>query len=145
MATRNTAIIVDAKLAAAYHAAPKIAQKKIRATIRQMLQTKRAVPHKMKPDDAEVVAAPPHFSAKESRLLLTINRGLSAQQHQRIAELTDKMEYAVITDAEHAELMRLSQEAEKLYATRLKAMIELAAWRGISVDELLKQLGIKQR
>jgi hypothetical protein len=141
MATRNAAIIVDADLAAAYNAAPKIAQKKIQTTLRQMLQT-TALKGKTS-GAAPATTQPPQFSAHESRLLLTINRGLNAQQCQRITELTDKMEYASITDAEHAELMRLSQAAEKLHAARLKAMIKLAELRGISFDELLKQLGIE--
>jgi hypothetical protein len=86
-----------------------------------------------------------HFSQKESRLLLTINRGLSAEKRQRIEDLTDKMEYDSITDDEHRELGQLSRESEKLSVRRLKAMIELADLREISFDELLKQLGIESQ
>ena len=128
MATRNAAILVDAKLAEAYNAAPQKAQKKVQAAIREMLQNgQQGHPGEDRSNGAkkpQIQAA--HFSAKESKLLLTINRGLSAEQRRRSEELIDKMEYASIIDDEHTELMQLSQESEKLSAQRLKAMIELA-------------------
>ena len=84
-----------------------------------------------------------HFSGRESELLLIINRHLTAQQRREIEELTDKMEYDSITDDEHERLIALSDESERMYAERLRAMLELAELRGISFDELLEQLGIE--
>lgn len=84
-----------------------------------------------------------HFSGRESELLLIISRHLTTQQRREIEELTDKMEYGSITDDEHERLIARSDESEKIYAERLRAMLELAELRGISFDELLEQLGIE--
>jgi hypothetical protein len=55
-------------------------------------------------------------------------------------ELTNKMEFESITDEEHAELLCLSDETEKLAVERLRAVIDLAKYRKVSVDELMEQL-----
>ena len=60
-------------------------------------------------------------------------------------ELTDRMEFESITDEEHAELLRLTDKAEQLQAVRLKAVIDLAKLRGVSFEEMMKQLGFKPR
>ncbi|HMV50148.1 MAG TPA: hypothetical protein PLD20_18155 [Blastocatellia bacterium] len=46
-------------------------------------------------------------------------------------ELTDKMEFESINDEEPVELLRLSDELEKLAVERLKAVIELAKYRQV--------------
>lgn len=77
-----------------------------------------------------------HFSGRESELLLIIGRHLTTQQRHEIEELTDKMEYGSLADIEHERLIALADESEKIYAQRLRAMLELAELRGISFDEL---------
>ena len=75
----------------------------------------------------------------------SLRRNLSDEQRTRILELTDKMEFESITDKEHAELLRLTDKAEQLQAVRLQAAIELAKLRGVSFEEVMKQLGVKPR
>jgi len=102
-------------------------QEQMRRYIRKGAKTKGA---KTKSDAT-------HFSGRESELLLIISRHLTTQQRHEIEELTDKMEYGSITGDEHERLIALSDESEKIYAERLRAMLELAELRGISFDELL--------
>lgn len=134
MATKTATITVDADVAQAWNAAPAAKRKRIHAVIRNQLFNGGAVKKEV-----------PHFSKKESELLLLISRNLSDEQRARMLELTDKMEFESITDKEHAELLRLTDKAEQLQATRLQAVIELAKLRGISFEEVMKQLGFKHR
>lgn len=86
-----------------------------------------------------------HFSKKDSDLLLRINRNLPDKQRERIRELTDKLEFESITDKEQSELLRLTDKAEQLQAERLQAVLELAKLRSVSVETVMKQLGVKAR
>jgi len=47
-----------------------------------------------------------------------------------------------ISEREYEELLSLWQEVERRNVERLKALIELAKLRGVSVQELMRQLGI---
>jgi len=131
MSSRTAAINVDADIAQAWESASTAKRKRLQAQIRKWLEV-----------SAETKKVP-HLSRRESELLLRISQDLAPQNRQRIEELTDKMEFESITDQEHAELLRLSGEAEKLAGERLRAVIELAKYRKVSVDELMKQLGME--
>ena len=131
MSSRTAAINVDADIAQAWESASTAKRKRLQAQIRKWLEV-----------SAETKKVP-HLSRRESELLLRISQDLAPQSRQRIEELTDKMEFESITDQEHAELLRLSDEAEKLAGERLRAVIELAKYRKVSVDELMKQLGME--
>jgi hypothetical protein len=132
MSPRTAAINVDADIAQAWESASTAKRKRLQAQIRKWFEA-----------GAETKRKVPHLSRKESKLLLRINQDLAPQKRQRIEELTDKMEFESITDEEHAELLRLSDEMEKLAVERLKAVIELAKHRKVSVDEMMEQLGME--
>jgi hypothetical protein len=132
MANGTMTITVDADTGKAWNAASPAQRKRLQVQLKTWLND-RALPRKQAP----------HLSRKESELLLKINQDLSAQHRQRMAELTDKMEFASITKAEHAEMMRLVEEAEALAVTRLEAVIELAKYRKIPPDQMLRQLGME--
>ncbi len=133
MATRSSVIRVEPELAEAFNSAPKQEQERVKSAMRSAL--------KLVPPASERKAS--RLSKKESELLLRINRGLSPAQRNRLQELTDRMEYESITEAEHHELLRLTQQMERKWSEQLKAVIELARLRKISVDEMLEQLGKK--
>ena len=132
MANGTMTITVDADLGKAWNAASASQRKLLQTQLKTWLNDS-TLPRKQAP----------HLSRKESELLLTINQDLSAEHRKRMIELTDKMEYESITAKEHAELLRLAQEAEALSVTRLQAVIELAKYRKLPPDEMLRQLGME--
>ena len=132
MAARQATITInlDARLAEAYNQAPAPRRKKVLSAI------KRAVQELVEPKA-------PRLSKKETELFLIINRGLPADQQRRIEELTEKMEFESITDAEHAELLKLTDAMEIAQVKRLKAVAELAKIRNVSLGEMMRQLGLE--
>ena len=85
----------------------------------------------------------PTLSEKETELLLKINRGLPAAQLQRQNELIEKRQAHTLTQTELDELIQLTDQVEWYDAERLEHLIELAHVRGVTLDEVIKQLGIK--
>src|SRR2546421_226860 len=69
----------------------------------------------------------------ESDLLQTISHGLSPDKNLRLEQLEQKLRDETITQSERRELLRLTNELERLAARRLKALIDLAALRKTSV------------
>ncbi len=84
-----------------------------------------------------------HLSAAESALLVRINKGLPSELRNRIAALRAKREDGSIGESEYEELTRLTDKAEETHADRLGALVELAKLRGMSLSQLMKQLGIQ--
>ena len=132
MAVRRAAITInlDARLAEAYNQAPAPRRKKVLLAIKQALQ---------EPVQTKV----PRLSKKETELFLIINQSLPADQQKRVEELTEKMEFESITDAEHAELLRLTDAMESGQVKRLRAVAELAKVRNVSLGEMMRQLGLE--
>lgn len=69
---------------------------------------------------------------------------LSRKKTQRYQELVEKLEFGSMTDAEHAEFMRLAAQEEKLRNQRVKCLIELAQLRAVSLPQLMKDLGLNK-
>src|SRR5467141_2870747 len=67
--------------------------------------------------------------ARESGLLQTIGRGLSPEKNLRLQQLEQKLRDEAITQSERRQLLRLTNELERLAARRLKALTDLAAVR----------------
>lgn len=129
MATRNAETIIDAKLAAAFYAAPKTKQKKALSAFRQALQ-------ESKPVEPEVS----RLSKEETELFLRINRALPEKQATRLNELNEKIEESVLTDEEQTELLRLAKRVEKLWVDRLQAVLKLAELRNVTPEEMMRRL-----
>src|SRR5437764_1219694 len=70
---------------------------------------------------------------REFDLLRIINRGLSDAHAAKLAELQEKLRNETISRREHAQLLRLTEELERLAAERLKALIDLSALRNTTV------------
>src|SRR5438105_11730586 len=85
----------------------------------------------------------PTLSAKESRLIQRINRGIPDDVADRHDELARKRKQESLTASEHAELLRLTHRIESQDAERAAALLELAKLRRLPVRVLMKQMGIK--
>ena len=83
------------------------------------------------------------LSDRESILLEKVNFGLSAETWLRYHELIAKRQDEMLTTAEQASLVALSDQIEALNAQRLEALAELARLRGVSLPILMTELGIK--
>jgi hypothetical protein len=85
----------------------------------------------------------PSLSKREAELLVQINQGIGPEKAHRYRELSAKLREETITPEEHEELLVLIDEIETMDAERLGNLIELAHLRGISLDELMNQLGLR--
>jgi hypothetical protein len=85
----------------------------------------------------------PHWTGNESELLSRINQSLPAGGRTRLKELIDRRDAETITSTELQELIGMTDPLEKLQAERLAALAELAALRGVTFDDVIKQLGIQ--
>jgi hypothetical protein len=73
---------------------------------------------------------------------MKITQGLPPATQQKLDELIAKRQTQTLTPEEHQELIRLTEDIEKSDAKRLQYLLELAALRNLSLDELTRQLGI---
>lgn len=81
---------------------------------------------------------------QEKALLVKINQAvLSKTKHEKILELSPKVELETISIKEQKELSKLLQEAEELRNKRVKIMIELAHLKSVSLPTIMKELGLK--
>ncbi|MGH9802228.1 MAG: STAS/SEC14 domain-containing protein [Blastocatellia bacterium] len=85
----------------------------------------------------------PTLSARESELLSKINHGLAYTDARRMRALIAKRDSYTITQDELQELIRLTDEAERLNVERIRNLVELAQLRGNTLDEVMEQLGIR--
>jgi len=90
---------------------------------------------------AERVA--PHLTADESALLSRINKGLPAKDRDRMRAVIEKRDDETIIAEEWQELATLANRLEMLHADRLTALAELAKLRGVTLYEIMSQLGIQ--
>jgi hypothetical protein len=81
-------------------------------------------------------------SAEESKLLEAINRGLSEAVWARYHALVKRRREETLTPAEKDELIILSDTIEAASVVRLKLLQQLARLRGVSLEQLMDQLGI---
>jgi hypothetical protein len=80
----------------------------------------------------------------ETELLQQINRGLPADIRQRDDALNAKLHDETITPQEHEELLTLIDRLELADAERMQRLVALAQIRGVPVDTLMEQLGIRR-
>jgi hypothetical protein len=84
----------------------------------------------------------PRLSQTESELLLKINQGLPPATQQQLDALIAKRQTQTLTPEEHQELIQLTESIEQADVERLRYLLELAALRKLSLDELTRHLGI---
>jgi len=85
----------------------------------------------------------PLLSEDESALFATINQRLSEADRQRLAHLSERRHREELTSTEHCELLELQQRLEELHTSRMKALAQLAQLRGVTLANLMIQLGIQ--
>lgn len=83
------------------------------------------------------------LSTRESELLETVNKGLTAAERRRYDTLVTRREDEDLTGEENAELLRLTDELESLNVERMKALSSLAGLRQVPLRTMMQELGIK--
>jgi hypothetical protein len=84
----------------------------------------------------------PKLGHSEAELLLKISEGLPPRTQQRLDELIVKRQTHSLTPPEHQELIHLTEQSEQLEAARLQHLLALATLRQVSLNEVMRQLGI---
>jgi hypothetical protein len=83
----------------------------------------------------------PDNNVRETVLLDKINRTVLAKlKRERYHALIYKLEMETISDTDHAELLELVEEEEKIRVKRLKYLIELSQLRNTTLPQLMKTL-----
>jgi len=85
----------------------------------------------------------PSLSEKESDLLLAINRGLPEKVSAHYEKLIRRRQAGMLGPDEHRELLRLTDEMERLQAERMESLSELARLRGVPLSSLMEELEIR--
>lgn len=85
----------------------------------------------------------PSLTARESALLLKINQGASQDIQRRYNSLTKRRRRHKLTRPELRELLELTKQIEQHDVERLKCLSALARLRGVSLPDLMQELGIE--
>jgi len=88
---------------------------------------------------------PTVLSNDESELLKKINAGLPNEIHRRYLALRSKRQKETLNQKEHDELIMLTGTIEEYDVQRLQWLIELAKLRNVTLNEVVKQLGLKTK
>jgi hypothetical protein len=81
--------------------------------------------------------------AAESELLLKINQPVPDDLQRRYDELIARRDERALSPEERQELLGLTDQVELLEAERVKHLIELAQLRHVSLDDLMRSLGME--
>src|SRR5262249_13346554 len=84
----------------------------------------------------------PSLDRTESELFEIINQGMSAETQNRFTALKARLQADTMTPQEQAELIQITDQNEIQNARRIEALIALAQHRGVTVRQLMDQLGI---
>jgi len=87
--------------------------------------------------------AAPSLPQAEAELLKKINRGIPKDIRERYKVLIEKRRDEELTPKEYKELLKLSDEVEKIEAQRVEYLAEMAMLRQTSMADLMKSLGIQ--
>lgn len=85
----------------------------------------------------------PHLSVRETELLSAINRGLSPEAWERYRHLIAERRAETLTLEDQEALIAFSDQIEEANVRRTECLVELAQLRGIPLEELLDQLGLR--
>jgi hypothetical protein len=85
----------------------------------------------------------PVLPVEETQLVLAINQSIPPELLQRYQVLQEKRDAEILTEAEHEELLHLSDQIEILGAKRLEALAQLADLRQVPLLQLMADLGIQ--
>ena len=85
----------------------------------------------------------PSLSLSESELILKINQSIPDSLQQRFNDLITKRHSLTLTDAEQAELIKLTDQIEDLDVKRIEYLAQLAQLRQRSLTEVMQDLDIQ--
>lgn len=80
--------------------------------------------------------------SNEAEILKKIYRKFSEEKLAQIRILKQKRQTEELNETEYAELAALTDSLEEFHANRMKNVVKLAKMRGLSLEEVLQQLGI---
>ena len=83
------------------------------------------------------------LSQAEANFIVKINQGLPAEVQEKYDELIDKRQDEELSSEEYSELLRLTDQIEKMEAQRMLYLSELALYRKVSLTELMENMGIQ--
>jgi hypothetical protein len=83
------------------------------------------------------------LSQEEDKLLKQINSGLLSNKQFRFNYLIARRDTRTLTDSEHIELLKLTEEIEKNDVMRLKKIAKLAELKGVGLNEVVRIYNIK--
>jgi hypothetical protein len=78
----------------------------------------------------------------EDELLREIHRQLPSDLQPRYDELVAKRRAETLTQEEYEELLRLTDEVETHNTRRVESLVQLSLLRQVTVDQLMKDLGL---
>ncbi|MGB5598705.1 MAG: hypothetical protein WBM66_08285 [Thiothrix litoralis] len=84
------------------------------------------------------------LSAQETRLLQLINRPVPSALQSRYDALTQQQRADSLTQDEYDELNNIIEQIELFDAERVQHLVNLATLRQVTLDKLMKDLGIHQ-
>jgi intergrase/recombinase len=87
----------------------------------------------------------PNLSSRETELLSKINEGYPSDLNQKYELLSEKNKKNMLNETEQTELFALTDYFEVLDAQRLERLIELAQIQHISLDKLIKKMGLSAK
>ncbi|MEA2008806.1 MAG: STAS/SEC14 domain-containing protein [Chloroflexota bacterium] len=85
----------------------------------------------------------PSLPKAESDLLRRINQGIPKEIREKYKVLLEKRRAEELTLEEHQELIKLSDQVEKLEAQRVEYIAEMARLRQTNMTDLMNSLGIQ--
>lgn len=80
----------------------------------------------------------------EPLLIQQSQQSLPAQDQKRLAKLTVKSERRQLTEVELSEYRELAQRAERINATRIRALAELAQLRHQPIQTVMDEMGWRE-
>jgi hypothetical protein len=80
---------------------------------------------------------------KEADLLIKINQAIPSHIQTHYDELIIKRDNETLTTEEYSDLLELTTQIENWEAKRIENLAELARLRGISLTQLMENLGIQ--
>ncbi len=86
-----------------------------------------------------------NLSKRESELFAIINQGFSENFWARWDELENKRQDEMLTEPEHQEFLKKTEQMENANFHRIKALAELAKLRKMDLRDLMQQLEISPR
>lgn len=84
-----------------------------------------------------------NLSAQETRLLQLINRPVPSVLQSRYDALIQQQRTGTLTHPQGDELNNVIEQIELFDAERVQHLVSLAALRQVSIDKLMKDLGIR--